>query len=288
MKLLQKGQAEVLLKRKYDLSEIIIGSGWAGEGYDLDLFAVLLGERGQVLDDIPLAVPLRGRRYTYPSSGHSNQNGSVVYGGDSKGGSGGDDETLKVRLDRMASAVKRVLFVLVLYMGREEGQRLSGVRNAYIRAVDKRNTEMLRYKLAGAAGAPGKYSILFGELVKVQGNWAFEAVGEYYAFDSQIEFVKQLRDKPLIRANPTLAAPAQRAAPPAPRRGPAPPQRKPARSTAQQDAAAAFDAAFRANQQAARQAPQPAKPAKPAKRVKETCGFCGGAGCNFCGGTGKL
>ena len=271
MKLLQKGQAELLLKQKYDLSHVTVGSGWSegiGSTVDIDLFSVLLGENGNVIEDVPKTKPQTWagpRAYSYPTSGHINSSRSIIYGGDSKGGSGGDDETIDIVPNRVPSSVVRIMLVIVLYMGRKNGQSLSEVKDAYVRIVDAKGSEMLRYQLDGALNAPGKFSILFGELLRTQGGWAFEAVGEYLPFDSQIEFVQQLRDKPMIRSNPTLANNSP---------SPQPPRNR------SNSAASAFDAMFAAARNKNQSSPKPPPPTPSPK--KDVCPFCQGKGCHFC------
>lgn len=203
---LKKGQTINLEKDQFDLSNVTIGLGWdvmkkekgfwstlfsneEDEDYDLDAIAFLLDENGKVAN--VGNQRLEGGDIVFFNNLH-HFSGNIYHTGDNRTGDGdGDDEQLIVKLDKMGREYSKIVFVVSIYQGIQKKQNFGQVENAFIRAVDARGKEILRYDLSHDASFDGKCSMIFGELYRHNGNWKFRAVGTPYATDS---FVDILRD----------------------------------------------------------------------------------------------
>ncbi|MEO8360067.1 MAG: TerD family protein [Vicinamibacteria bacterium] len=200
---LKKGQGVSLSKNDFDLSNVTMGLGWdvAEEkpgffgtllgkkpaDYDLDAVAFLLGANGKVND---LGTKLvNGDVVFFNSMKH--QSGNVWLTGDNRSGAGdGDDEQIIVQLSKLDPRYQRVVFVVQIYNGRENGQSFGNVKNAFIRAVDGRGKEMARFDLSGGASFSNYRSLLFAELTREGDGWKFNAIGQPYETDSFVEILK--------------------------------------------------------------------------------------------------
>lgn len=181
---LVKGQTIDLRKNAqgeaFDLSTVTIGLGWdvqAGRGaaYDLDATALLLSATGKLtgLQDV---VYFGNKKH---SSGHVWSNGDNLTGaGD------GDDEQLTVKLDSIGPQYDKIVFMVNIYQGVKKGQHFGLVANAYIRAVDKKGKEIVKYRLSDDAAYTNMCSVIFAEAYRREGSWKFRALGEALPVDS--------------------------------------------------------------------------------------------------------
>ncbi|MTW21680.1 TerD family protein [Allochromatium palmeri] len=201
---LTKGQGISLKKTEHDLSMVTIGLGWdisgggaasqSGEDYDLDVVAFLCGPDGKVRD---LGRDSTGKATLNDSdviffNNLKHRSGCIWLTGDSRAGGGdGDDEQIVARLNDLPDSYASVVFVVQIYEGRKRGQSFGQVRNAYIRAVDARGVEMLRFDLSGGAGYEDQRSMLFAELVREAGGWRFKAIGDTSESDTLVEWLKR-------------------------------------------------------------------------------------------------
>lgn len=207
---LKKGQGVSLKKSENDLSMVTIGLGWdileeksgflgglfakKPAEYDLDVVAFLCGVDGKVHDlgkienDRPSLV--NGDVVFFNSMRH--HSGHIWLTGDNRTGAGeGDDEQIIVELNELPEKYAKVVFVVQIYKGIENGQSFGKVRNAFIRAVDGKGREMTRFDLSGGAQYVECRSMLFAELVRERDGWKFNAVGAPSQSDTFIEFLKQ-------------------------------------------------------------------------------------------------
>lgn len=207
---LKKGQGVSLKKSENDLSMVTIGLGWdileeksgflgglfakKPAEYDLDVVAFLCGADGKVHDlgkienDRPSLV--NGDVVFFNSMRH--HSGHIWLTGDNRTGAGeGDDEQIIVKLNELPEKYAKVVFVVQIYKGIENGQSFGKVRNAFIRAVDGKGREMTRFDLSGGAQYVECRSMLFAELVRERDGWKFNAVGAPSQSDTFIEFLKQ-------------------------------------------------------------------------------------------------
>lgn len=207
---LKKGQGVSLRKEESDLSKVTIGLGWdvnqdkkgglfsifssKPEEYDLDVVAFLIGSNGKVND---LGSIENGKQ--------SLKNGDIIFfnnlrhhsgqiwlTGDNRTGAGdGDDEQIIVNLNALHDKYIKIIFVVQIYQGIAKGQSFSKVSNAFIRAVDARGKEMVRFDLSGDASYANYRSLTFAELARENGgNWKFSAIGTPHETDSFVSILR--------------------------------------------------------------------------------------------------
>ena len=170
---LQKGQKVDLTKGNPRLSKLLIGLGWdtnkysGGYDFDLDATVFLLGENHKVNSNQDFIY--------YGNLIHSS--GSVEHTGDNlTGGTGADDEQIKVDLSRVPNNIDRIAIAVTIYDAEKRNQNFGQVSNSYIHIVDTiSNTELLRYDLGEDFSI--ETSIVVGEIYRYKGEWKFNAVG---------------------------------------------------------------------------------------------------------------
>lgn len=171
---LKKGSKVDLTKGNAGLSKILIGLGWntnkydGGDDFDLDASAFLLLGNGRVMGDSDLVF--------YGAKNHPS--GSVYSMGDNRtGGSGGDDEQIKVDLSKIPPNYEKVAFTVTIDEADERKQNFGQVSNAYIRIVDESNgNEIMRYDLAEDFSM--ETAVLVAELYRDGSEWNFHAISQ--------------------------------------------------------------------------------------------------------------
>ncbi|HEY8160224.1 MAG TPA: TerD family protein [Methylobacter sp.] len=176
---LQKGQKISLSKESGGaLSKVVMGLGWdakklplgklkglfggggSSESIDLDASCVMFDDQNKAVDIIYFGQ-LKSR------------DGSIVHTGDNRSGVGdGDDEQIKVDLDKVPANVKSMVFTVNSF----SGQTFDQVDNAYCRIVDSSNdVEVARYTLS----AQGSHTAqIMAKLYRHDGEWKMHAIGE--------------------------------------------------------------------------------------------------------------
>lgn len=173
---LSKGGNVSLSKTDPDMKNVLIGLGWDvrttdGQDYDLDASVFLLAENGKVRNDLD---------FIFYNNLHSTD-GSVEHTGDNRTGKGdGDDESIKIKLDKIPADVAKIVFVVTIHDATVRRQNFGQVEGAFIRLVnDDTQIEVTRYDLTEDAST--ETAMLFGELYRHNGEWKFRAVGQGYA-----------------------------------------------------------------------------------------------------------
>ena len=171
---LQKGQKISLNKEAGSaLTQVVMGLGWdaakkkgflgfGGGSQDIDLDAsCLMFDAGGALVDAVWFRQLRSK------------DGSVEHTGDNRTGDGaGDDEQIKVALDRVPATVKSLVFTVNCFTG----QDFSQVENAFCRILDGRTQqEIARYDLS----VQGKHNAqIMAKLYRHNDERKMHAIGE--------------------------------------------------------------------------------------------------------------
>ncbi|NCQ51560.1 TerD family protein [archaeon] len=170
---LTKGGNVNLSKENPSLNKITIGLGWDvrvtdGAGYDLDASAFLLNTSNKVRSDNDFIF------YNCLKS----ECGSVVHQGDNRTGDGdGDDESLKIQLNKVPSSIEKVAFIVTIHDAEKRGQNFGQVNGAFIRIVnDESGKEVARYDLS--EDASNVTAMIFGELYRAGSDWKFKAIGQ--------------------------------------------------------------------------------------------------------------
>ncbi|MBQ9441484.1 MAG: TerD family protein [Selenomonadaceae bacterium] len=170
---LKKGQKVDLTKTNPGLKEVLVGLGWdtnrydGGKDFDLDSSAFLLGANGKVASDDDFVF--------YGNLKH--KSGSVEHLGDNLTGAGeGDDEQIKISLDKVPADVQKIDFTVTIYEADERKQSFGQVENAFIRVMDAANgKELIRYDLSEDFSV--ETAVVVGELYRHGGEWKFNAIG---------------------------------------------------------------------------------------------------------------
>ncbi|EMI5802471.1 TPA: TerD family protein [Klebsiella aerogenes] len=173
---LTKNQTISLSKVSPALSQLTFGLGWdplrakkkglfgglfsGGAGsIDLDASCILLNKNGNVLDTIWFGQ-LKSRC------------GAVVHSGDNLTGEGdGDDEVIRVNLEKLSANVEYLAFTVNSF----RGQTFNEVENAHCRVLDQNNQELARYQLTEQGSHTG---IIIASLSRQNGSWDFTAHGQ--------------------------------------------------------------------------------------------------------------
>ena len=170
---LSKGGNVSLSKEDPNLKKVLVGLGWDvratdGAAYDLDASVFILNEQNKVRSDSDFIFYNNLR----------SSDGSVEHTGDNLTGEGeGDDEQVKVDLERVPPDVNKLVFSVTIHEGETRRQSFGQVSGAFIRVVNgESNSEIVRYDLSEDAST--ETAMLFGEVYRHGGEWKFRAVGQ--------------------------------------------------------------------------------------------------------------
>jgi tellurium resistance protein TerD len=216
---LQKGQTIDLRKNDrgeaFDLSRVTVGLGWdvrkpSGGGgffgklfggskepeYDLDAIAFLLDKNGKVAN-LGRTVSRNGQNVGLFESdivffnNLRHPSGHIWLTGDNRTGAGdGDDEQIIVMLDQLDARYEKILFVVSIYGGKQSNQHFGLIENAFIRAVDAKGKEIVKYNISGDATYNGMCSVVFAEAYRKDTTWKFRALGEAKPVDNFLDILK--------------------------------------------------------------------------------------------------
>ncbi len=173
---LKKGENVSLSKTDPNLKKVLIGLGWEarasdGTDFDLDASLFMVGESGKVKGDDwfifynQLNSPCR----------------SVEHTGDNRTGEGdGDDEAIKVSLDKVPADISRLVIAVTTHDAEGRRQNFGMVHDAFVRLVNSDNDqEVLRFDLSEDYST--ETAMVFGEIYRRGDEWKFKAVGQGYS-----------------------------------------------------------------------------------------------------------
>lgn len=170
---LTKGANVSLTAQSPGLKTVLVGLGWdaretEGEDFDLDASCFILTASGKVRSDGDFVF------YNQLKS----PCGSVEHTGDNLTGDGdGDDEALIVRLDKVPTAIVKLLFTVTVHDFESRKQNFGMVSSAFIRMVNHdTNEELARFDLSEDAST--NTAMIFGEMYRHNDQWKFRAVGQ--------------------------------------------------------------------------------------------------------------
>ncbi len=103
----------------------------------------------------------------------TSKDGSIEHSGDNLTGAGdGDDETIRIDLQRLPSTVQHLVFTVNSF----RGQTFDQVENAYCRIVNEsKDQELARFNLAEKGRHTG---VVMASLTRAVGGWEFKAIGQ--------------------------------------------------------------------------------------------------------------
>ena len=173
---LSKGGNVSLSKEDPNLRRVVVGLGWDvrstdGADYDLDASVFMVNEGNRVRSDSDFIFYNNLRSVE----------GSVEHTGDNLTGEGeGDDEQVKVDLEKVPPDVQKLVFSVTIHEADARRQNFGQVEGAFIRVVNgETDREIVRYDLSEDAST--KTAMLFGEVYRNRGEWKFRAVGQGFA-----------------------------------------------------------------------------------------------------------
>ena len=173
---LSKGGNVSLTKEAPGLKAVTVGLGWDaratdGAAFDLDASVFVLGDTGKVRSDADFIF------YNNKTSA----DGSIVHQGDNQTGEGeGDDEAVKVALDKVPNDITKLTFAVTIHEAENRKQNFGMVSNAFIRVVNQEGeAEITRFDLSEDAST--ETAMVFGELYRNNNEWKFKAIGQGYA-----------------------------------------------------------------------------------------------------------
>lgn len=173
-----------------DLDEILIGLGWEvnvfhDADFDLDVSAFLVNASGRVRS-VTDFIYYKHLNQDIDAGLFDIDGSGVVHMGDNRKGDAmaglktidgiTDSEQIIVNWSHVPSDIKKIVFVVTIYDAVARNQNFGQVSNAYVRVIDMKKKEVL-----AQFDLPQDYetdtAITVGELSRVQGGWAFKALG---------------------------------------------------------------------------------------------------------------
>lgn len=173
---LQKGGNVNLSKTDPNLKQVLLGLGWDvrssdGMDFDLDASIFMVTESGRVRADSDFIFYGQLRSSC----------GSIEHTGDNRTGAGdGDDEALKINLDKVPASIVRLVVAVTIHDAQARKQNFGMVRDAFVRLLNSEtNTEITRFDLSEDSST--ETAMIFGEVYRYGSEWKFKAVGQGYA-----------------------------------------------------------------------------------------------------------
>jgi tellurium resistance protein TerD len=173
---LVKGGNISLSKTDPNLKRVLVGLGWEareteGGDFDLDASAFLLAESGKVRCDEDFVFY---NQLVSPC-------GSVEHTGDNRTGAGeGDDEALKIDLEKLPESIKRVVVCVTIHEADIRKQNFGQVSDAFMRIVNlDDDQEIARFDLSEDYST--ETAMIFGEVYRHRDEWKFKAVGQGFS-----------------------------------------------------------------------------------------------------------
>ena len=170
---LSKGGNVSLSKAAPGLKRIIVGLGWDtrasdGTDFDLDATAFVCNATGKVRTDSDFIF----------YNNLKTPEGSVEHTGDNRTGAGdGDDEAIKMDLEKIPADVQKVVFCVTIHEATARKQNFGMVNNAFVRVVNQEGgAELARYDLSEEASI--ETAMIFAEVYLNSGEWKFKAIGQ--------------------------------------------------------------------------------------------------------------
>ena len=173
---LTKGGNVSLSKEAPGLKTVTVGLGWDprvtdGAAFDLDASVFMVKADGKVIGDTGFIF------YNNKTSA----DGSVAHQGDNTSGAGdGDDEQVKVNLEKLPTEVDKLIFAVTIHDFETRKQNFGMVQKAFIRVVnDADGKELARFDLSEDAST--ETAMVFGEIYRNGAEFKLKAIGSGFA-----------------------------------------------------------------------------------------------------------
>jgi len=169
--LVKKGDNISLLKKAPSLKKVRVVVGWSedrcldGVEPDLDVSIFMLTSKGKVRASMDLIF--------YNTPNKKSICGSVVHGGDVKGG--GSEEFMVADLQTLPSAIVTLAIVVTIDKADMLNLNFGVVSPAYINLIDDDTDQVISTSNLSTDSA-GATSLLFGEVHRRNGNWQYSHI----------------------------------------------------------------------------------------------------------------
>ncbi|OQY09022.1 MAG: stress protein [Fusobacteriia bacterium 4572_132] len=177
---LSKGARVSLTKDSQGLKKIIVGLGWDEATKKKGFFSALLGGGANIDCDASILMLDNNEKLkeTVYYGKLKSSNESIIHTGDNLTGEGeGDDEQIKIDLEKVPSDIGKMIVVINIYDCKKRNQDFGMIKNAFVRVVDQKDgQEMLKYNLTENYNE--KTAIIVSEIYRNNGEWKFAAIGE--------------------------------------------------------------------------------------------------------------
>jgi tellurium resistance protein TerD len=179
---LTKGQAIDLTKAAPGVSKFYVGLGWPASGDDLDV-SVFPCEYNASGDPQLISPPyfIYYNQLTSPCGG-------IIHSPDERqGAQDGDDEYVIIDTNLIDKRIVEIANIVTIHGAPASGRTFGHLKGeSYIRiceliGTDQPGREIARYRLEESA--KDFCAVQFGSLIKRDGHWDFEAVGNGYSAD---------------------------------------------------------------------------------------------------------
>ena len=180
---LTKGQKVSLVKADgKKLTKLMVGLGWDAAVAEGGFFKKLFNGKKDIDCDASVFMCKGGKLVDSTNDivyfgNLKHKSGAVQHMGDNLTGDGdGDDEEIKVDLEKIPPSYDKLIFVVNIYKAVERKQHFGMIKNAFIRIVDdETGEELCRYNLSD--NYDNMLAMVAGEVYKKNGEWKFNAIG---------------------------------------------------------------------------------------------------------------
>jgi tellurite resistance protein TerA/tellurium resistance protein TerD len=171
---LSKGERFNISKEAPDLKKMAIALGWqvteAGQSYDIDVSAFMLGSDGKIPNDKYFIFYNNLQSFdssvlqSIPEKNNGSQENKTIYG---------------IILQRVNPEIEEITFVVTIHEAEKFNANFSNIKNAFIKISNlDTKSELVRYELK--ENFSRETAVEFGRLYRKNGEWRFQAVGAGY------------------------------------------------------------------------------------------------------------
>jgi tellurite resistance protein TerA/tellurium resistance protein TerD len=171
---LSKGERFNISKEAPDLKKMAIALGWqvteAGQSYDIDVSAFMLGADGKIPNDKYFIFYNNLQSFdssvlqSIPEKNTGSQENKTIYG---------------IILQRVNPEIEEITFVVTIHEAEKFNANFSNIKNSFIKISNlDTKSELVRYELK--ENFLQETAVEFGRLYRKSGEWRFQAVGAGY------------------------------------------------------------------------------------------------------------
>jgi tellurium resistance protein TerD len=118
----------------------------------------------------------------------------IIHTGDNLVGSSDEDsdaEQIIIIPDKVPERIHKILFLVTINDGRHKKQYFDEVDNLYIRLIDKKQKEIVKYSFQNDKRFEGMCAMIFGELGREDNEWYFLEKLEFFETDNFVDILRR-------------------------------------------------------------------------------------------------